>query len=504
MSIFDRFRRPSASPLTADDFGGVVQRTFQTPDPVNKFYADMGSGLMAQSIQAEAASPFVGVSTKTLEVFIDPTIYRMMVASEKMLDRNGDIQEGIEAQIDLASGGLTVSHKDTGVQKEYQDFFDSIDIDSLIEDTWLTEKTYGNAYLVSAVNDDDELTFFALNPKRVAVGRQLAVGSRPYAYFDPATRKDFHSMGLMWERNEWNEWPEFNPNGEPSAIIIDPDRIYHRHAKKPSFKRYAVPKVIRAWEPFTDRMSLGELTRHTIDGLKTQIRVWRIDRPQGGELSKLKTELAANETARTYDLVWSSSLQSVEHVIPGSIDELLANETWVTKTEHLFFSMGMSMILSGGGAGSGDDGDTEVLVAVALSRLNADLRANRKLAAWCANQWVTLKRPDLASKGKPTLGYIEPLISQEHALKGIVPLLNYGGISINTSLQKLGYDADVEMAKLEREMPMRGEGKVIYPYPSFGQVGPYGETVSQQSQGRPPGADMDPEHATQNSENARA
>jgi len=501
MSIFDRFRTPSA-PLTADDFGGVVQRTFQTPDPVNKFYADMGSGLMAQSIQAEAASPFVGVSTKTLEVFIDPTIYRMMVASEKMLERNGDVQEGIEAQIDLASGGLTVSHKDEGVQREYQEFFDSIDIDSLIEDTWLTEKTYGNAYLVSAL-DGDEVAFFALNPKRVAVGRQLAVGSRPYAYFDPATRKDFHSMGLMWEMNEWNEWPEFNPNGDPGAIIIDPDRIYHRHEKKPSFKRYAVPKVIRAWEPFTDRMSLGELTRHTIDGLKTQIRVWRIDRPQGGEMGKLKTELAANETARTYDLVWSSSLQAVEHVIPGSIDELLANETWVTKTEHLFFSMGMSMILSGGGAGRGDDGDTEVLVAVALSRLNADLRANRKLAMWCADQWVALKRQDLASKGKPILGYVEPLISQEHALKGIVPLLDYGGISINTSLQKLGYNADVEMAKLEREMPLRGEGKVIYPYPSFGQVGPYGQTTSQQSQGRPPGPDMNPENATQNSENAR-
>jgi len=503
MSIFDRFRRPSASPLTADDFGGVVQRTFQTPDPVNKFYADMGSGLLAQSIQAEAASPFVGVSTKTLEVFIDPTIYRMMVASEKMLDRNGDVQEGIDAQIDLASGGLTVSHKDPGVQQEYQDFFRRIDIDSLIEDTWLTEKTYGNAYLVSAIDGDGEVSFFALNPKRTAVGRQLSVGGRPYAYFDPATRKEFHNMGLMWERNEWNEWPEFNPSGEPGAIIINPDRIYHRHDRKPSFKRYGIPKAIGAWEAFTDRMSLGELTRHTIDGLKTQIRVWRIDRPQGGELGKLKTELANNDTARTYDLVWSSSLQAVEHVIPGSIDELLANDTWMRMTKRLFFSMGMSMVLSGGEASQGNDSDLEVLVAVALSRLNADLRANCKLALWCANQWVTLERPDLVSKGPPTLGYIEPLISQAAALKGIAPLLNYGGLSVHTALQKLGYDPEVEMTKLEREMPLRGEGKVIYPYPSFGQVGPYGQTTSQQSQGRPPGQDLSPEHAEQNSENAR-
>lgn len=502
MSIFDRFRTPSAH-LTADDFGGAVQRPFQAPDPVNKFYADMGSGLMAQSIQAEAASPFVGVSTKTLEVFIDPTIYRMMVASEKMLDRNGDVQEGIDAQIDLASGGLTVSHKDKGVQQEYQDFFRRIDIDSLIEDTWLTEKTYGQAYPVSALVND-QVSFLALNPKRVAVGRQLSVGGRPYAYFDPATRKEFHNMGLMWERNEWNEWPEFNPSGEPGAIIINPDRIYHRHDRKPSFKRYGIPKAIGAWEAFTDRMSLGELTRHTIDGLKTQIRVWRIDRPQGGELGKLKTELANNDTARTYDLVWSSSLQAVEHVIPGSIDELLANDTWMRMTKRLFFSMGMSMVLSGGEASQGNDSDLEVLVAVALSRLNADLRANCKLALWCANQWVTLERPDLASKGPPTLGYIEPLISQAAALKGIAPLLNYGGLSVHTALQKLGYDPEVEMTKLEREMPMRGEGKVIYPYPSFGQVGPYGQTTSQQSQGRPSGADMDPEHATQNSENARA
>lgn len=503
MGYFDRFRRKPTAQLTADIPGGMVQRTLQTPDPVNKFYTDMGSGLQAASIYAEAASPFTSVSTRTMEVFVDPTIYRMMVASEKMLDRNGDVQEGIEAQIDLASGGITVSHEDQGVQREYMEFFDQIGMNDLIEDTWLTEKIYGNSYLVSATVGD-ELSFFALNPKRVAVGRQLTVGGRPIAYFDPATRDEFHSMGLWWETNEWNEWPEFNPSNEPNAILIDPARIYHRHDRKPSFKRYGIPKAIGAWEAFTDRMSLGELTRHTIDGLKTQIRVWRIDRPQNGELAKLQRDLSANEAARTYDLVWSNSLQKVEHVIPGSIDELLANDTWMRMTKRLFFSMGMSMVLSGGDTGSGNDTDLEVMVAVALSRLNADLRANCKLAAWCANQWIVLQRPDLASRGKPVLGYIEPLISQEHALKGIAPLLSYGGISINTALQKLGYDPDVEMTKLEREMPMRGEGKVIYPYPSFGQVGPYGQTTSQQSQGRPPGSDMDPEHAEQNSENARA
>lgn len=501
MSIFDRFRRTSRPVVTAELPGGVIQRTFQALDPVNKFYADMGSGLMAASIYAEASSPFTNVSSKTAEVFIDQTIYRMMVASEKMLDRNGDVKEGIEAQIDLASGGLTVSHEDPGVQREYVQFFQDIDIDALVEDMWLTEKIYGNSYLVSAVGNSGDVSFFALNPKRTAVGRQLSVGGRPIAYFDSATRDEFHSMGLWWETNEWNEWPEFNPNNDPYAILIDPARIYHRHEKKPSFKRYGIPKAIGAWEPFTDRMSLGELTRHTIDGLKTQIRVWRIDRPQPGELAKLKSELAGNDTARTYDLVWANSLQPVEHVIPGSIDELLANDTWMQKTKHLFFSMGMSMVLSGGDA-SGDNTDVQVIVSVALSRLNADLKANCRMAQWCADQWVMLARPDLASKGKPTLGYIEPLVSQEHALKGIVPLLNYGGISMDTALQKLGYNPTVEMEKLKREMPLRGEGKVIYPYASFGQVGPYGTSVSQQSQGRPPGADMDPEHAAQNSENA--
>jgi hypothetical protein len=502
MGLLDRFRARSAPSLTAEFPGGVVQRTFREVDPVDKFYADMGSGLLAATVAAEAASPFVGTSSETAEVFIDPSIYRMMVSSEKMLERNGDILEGINAQIDLASGGITVSHKDPDVQSEYIEFYDRIDIDALIEDTWLTERIYGQAYPVSAIVDD-QVSFFALNPKRVAVGRQLSVGGRPYAYFDPAVRKEFHSMGLWWEQSTWNEWPEFNPNASTGAIIIDPDRIYHRHGRKPSFKRYAIPKAIGAWEAFTDRLSLGELTRHTIDGLKTQIRVWRIDRPQGGEIAKLRSELASNDASRTYDLVWASSLQPVEHVIPGSIDELLANDTWMRMTKRLFFAMGMSMVLSGGETNHGDDSDLSVVVAVALSRLNADLRANCKLAMWCADQWISLERPDLAKAGPPSLGYIEPLISQEHALRGIAPLLNYGGVSIETALQKLGYDPEIEMQKLAREMPLRGEGKVIFPYPSFGQVGPYGQTTSQQSQGRPPGADMDPEHATQNSENAR-
>ncbi len=310
-------------------------------------------------------------------------------------------------------------------------------------------------------------------------------------------------MGLAWGAAEWNEWPEFNPTGTQAATLIDPTRIYHRHARIPSFERYAIPAAVGAWEAFTDRMSLGELTRNTIDGLKTQIRVWRIQRPQPGELAKLKTTLDSADTSRTYDLVWSDSLQAVQHVVPASIDALLANETWMRMTRRVFFDMGMSMILSGGDVDVGQSSDVETIVAVALSRLVADLRQNCRVAAWAAEQYVLLEEPGLAKYGPPSITYIEPLISQQYAIKGIAPLLNYGGISIHTALQKMGYDPEVEFAKLEREMPLRGEGKVIYPYPSFGQVGPYGQTTSQQSQGRPPGEDLDPDHAETNSENAR-
>ena len=163
--------------------------------------------------------------------------------------------------------------------------------------------------------------------------------------------------------------------------------------------------------------------------------------------------------------------------------------------------MGMSMILSGGDVDVGQSSDVETIVVVALSRLNADLRQNRRVAAWAAEQYVALEEPSLAKAGPPSIGYIEPVISQQYAMKGLTPLLAYGGISMNTALQKSGYDPDVEFAKLEREMPLRGN--VISPWPSFAQNGPNGTAISQQSQGRPPGEDLDPEHADTNSENAR-
>lgn len=501
MSILDRFRRTSAFSTDEPYYGEVVQHSSR-PDEVTAYYKEMDLGQQTELIRAAAASPFTGTTDKTAGVFIDPTIYRMMVSAEKMIERNGDVKEGILAKIDFASGGLIVSHGDPSIQAKYKAFFDRVDMNALVEDTWLTEEIYGNAYLVSALVDGS-VSFFALNPKRTAVGRQLTVGGRPYAYFDHATRKEFHSMGLAWGAAEWNEWPEFNPTGTQAATLIDPTRIYHRHARIPSFERYAIPAAVGAWEAFTDRMSLGELTRNTIDGLKTQIRVWRIQRPQPGELAKLKTTLDSADTSRTYDLVWSDSLQAVQHVVPASIDALLANETWMRMTRRVFFDMGMSMILSGGDVDVGQSSDVETIVAVALSRLVADLRQNCRVAAWAAEQYVLLEEPGLAKYGPPSITYIEPLISQQYAIKGIAPLLNYGGISIHTALQKMGYDPEVEFAKLEREMPLRGEGKVIYPYPSFGQVGPYGQTTSQQSQGRPPGEDLDPDHAETNSENAR-
>ncbi len=177
MSILHRFRRTSALSTDEPYYGEVVQRVSR-PDEVTAYYKEMDLGQQTELIRAAAASPFTGTSDKTASIFVDPTIYRMMVSAEKMIERNGDVKEGILAKMDFASGGLIVSHSDPGVQQKYKEFFDRVDMNALVEDTWLTEEIYANAYLVSALVGGN-VSFFALNPKRTAVGRQLSVGGRP-------------------------------------------------------------------------------------------------------------------------------------------------------------------------------------------------------------------------------------------------------------------------------------------------------------------------------------
>lgn len=462
-------------------------------------------GMEPNQIRARALMPYRSLSKEEQEEWIDPRILSMMVASEALMLRNGDVWEAFNSQIDLGMGPIIVSHEDRGIEKAYREMFERINIEYILEDAWITRREYGNAYTL-VMGEGERFSVVNLNPKHVAVGRQLQVGQRPFAFFpnsrDPKALNSQFFHEKVIDTSIWNEWKDHGRGGVP----LQPERVIHSHERKHHHMRYAYPPLMRAYESLTTRMVIGELIRGTAEGLKTQIRIWRLERPSKGEIGRLAANIRQVRSDRTYDLFWGGQLD-FETVVPGTIDELLANETWMRLTNAVFRDLGMFLrLVSGEAPGDGTERGVQVEVQIALSRLKAEQRQSIQIARSIASLYSRYGSDrGLASVPLPTIRMAESVLSSSVLINEMyVPLMNYGIISIRTVLDNLGIDYETEISRIEAEADLRES--VILPYTSFKQtaVDSAGNTKTvehQQSQGRPKGRDLDPQHAKQNKDN---
>lgn len=505
VNIKDLFKRTQQEPVIE---GYVVERRYPAQYTPGALQDDAGvlPGLNANDVRARALMPYKRLSKDEQEEWVDTRILSMMVAAENLMMRNGDVWEALNAQIDLGVGPLIVSHPDKGVEKAYRDMFSRIAIDYILEDAWLTRGEYGNAYTLVMGDNESNFSVVNLNPKHVAVGQQLQVGTRPINFFpnsrNPKDLNDQFYHERVLDTSRWNEWKDHSSGGLP----LDGARVYHSHPRKPHHRRYAYPPVILAYDNITTRMIVAELVRSTAEGLKTQIRLWRLDKPVRGEIGQLVSQIRSMRADRTYDLFWKNNLE-VEQIIPGTIDELLANETWLRLTNSIFRDMGMFLrLVSGESPGDkGTDKGVQVEVNIALSRLKAEQRLSMQIARWVADRYARYGDKSLASKDAPAIRMGESVLSSSVLINEVyVPLMNYGIVSIRTVHESLGMDYETEIARLEEEADLRES--IILPYTSFKQTvtdaGGNTRTVEhQQSQGRPRGKDLDPNNRRQNERN---
>ena len=470
---------------------------------------DIQASISAEEVKANSSLLYSSLTQDQVTQYIDPRIFTAMVAAERILERVGDIYDAIAARTDYYSSGLVISHPDKSIEKKYKGWADRGNLDYWLADSHLTTGIYGQSY--PALYGDGEESFpFCFSPKSIAVGQQTYMGTRPMIWLGKNSNGLYNQMSannIAFTEN--NEWPLPGMDAEKNAnyLQIKPERIYQRTVYKPSFKRYALPPAIRAWDEITQRMILGEMIKDTTSALKTQIRVWTLENPMQGEIPALVNSVRSMKAKRVYDLVYRKGLE-VKPIVPGSIDELLADSTWMSMTDRCMRMMGLQLVLSSGesmsgnGSSGGGGNSSETQVLTAISRLEAAMSENIRIARWLMSMYrdtsndAALQKADL-----PYLYYRETMLTMDRKVRSIVPLLSYGAISIRSAQERVGLDPDIELERLEAELPLRGN--VIQPYAGFGQTANGSETQSVQSPGRPIGPDVSTENSETNRNNAQ-
>lgn len=408
---------------------------------------------------------------------LDPTMLALMQLSEFYMLTEGDIWQAlVSVPLQIGMQDFTFPTGDSGAIREARQYLeDELGMHERLEEIWVAENMYGNAYPLD-VYDGKRLSGIVVpNSKHIAIAPQGGIGQRPYYLTPPpgsleAIVKAPPSFVYNEKGKDWNERDYSGIVG----IQLDPTAVTHFRSIKASNHIYGVPPLARAIRAIDSRRFLEEMTRATIEGVRNQFWVFTLENPRKGEVAHLTSAISGSRGSRTGFLVWSSNLD-VKQFIPQSIDQLLANETYRRFTLDVYRRIGISIrMVSGESPDDTSRGDSAIDVDVFLSRLRYTRRAYRRYLQKRVDMIVGTT-PSGDPKARVDLEDVEIEV-EKHIKNQLVPLLNYGIPSLRTAFTKAGLDADAEMAQHKEDKAFREE--YIHPYSGFGQDGPSGRAES--------------------------
>jgi len=307
-------------------------------------------------------------------------IRAMMLLAEAYDLLEGDVHEIMNVPIDVGLTDITVDCADEAVKKEYEDIFNALNVQEMVEYNWLYCSSHGQSFPLQIWDGNSPQSVVHLDPKAVNVGNPMGFGARSVSLEDGELKKKldtgFRTQLEKQERpslvydsfgSEWNSFSIYGNN-----IPLNPEYVTHLHMRKWPHTRYAIPPIARAYRSVTVRQRLEEMVLATIEGVKNQLWLFTKDRFAVGEAEALNSVLSETRGDHLGYLIWPNL--TVEQFVPGSIDALLAPEKWFDLTRHIFRQLGVSMYVVSGELPGGTRANPEIDVRLLMLKVEADRR----------------------------------------------------------------------------------------------------------------------------------
>lgn len=427
---------------------------------------------------------------------IDWRIYIMMELAEWYITIDGDLWQALTAPIDIGRKAISIRVKGnakdaSAIKNKIQALFDAVNIDEVLEETWLCNEIYGNAFPVTIWDRREGKPYpksiVNVDPKFISVGR-YALGNNAYEMIVP-DRSTFDEMLYrqktpdLFVNSLAPHWNEFWTRGR--GLYIGPDSIYHIHTKKAPFQRYGIPPLARAFRTISTRQQLDEMIRATIEGVRNQL--WVVSQRGGppDEIARLTGIINGSVGARTGLLVvkeYEPDGFKINQYVPGVVDELMGLETRAYLTQSTFRQMGISVrLISGespgfvgapGGGGGGGGGEIDITLLIERIQYQRELliRFLYHYLGACAVRMKDEKLESALRNGNVTLKFGDTIFQIEKNVKlKLAPLAAFGFLSIETMLESVGEDYETELDRRKNEKA-GGALDVFKPYEQFKQT----------------------------------
>lgn len=420
----------------------------------------------------------------TFSKLMDSRILAMMELAESLVISEGDLFQTIVAPMSVGLTDIQIRHTDSGIKKSYEQLFEHLQLQQALEEFWLGIGTYGQIYPLTFWDSRNRLEGFSqLNPKHVVIEPMTVTGTRP-VYYAPSDKGVVSALSRdkMFVQSVMPGWNEHGDVGK--GFKLKPENVMHIHELKRANEVYCIPPLARAARSISTRIMAEEMVRATLEGLKNQILLYKLENPRPGEAAALNSKLSSYRAVRVGHLVWGANL-SIEHITPQSVDRLLAPETWMRLTLDIFRKLGIHLrAVSGEISNVGQARDFEIDVQFFVERLHS---TRRKFVFWMqqlANRYA------LSNKKikEPPIVTLRPIdLSVQNAIKNKVsPLLERGMISYHTAMEEAGLVPDVEF-ELRKKEEEEGYSEYMRALPSYSQetVSPSRTVTNSPTPGRP-------------------
>jgi hypothetical protein len=440
---------------------------------------NMGQNLMTAAANEYKRDTETGAASSSL--YVDPIILAMMRLSEYYFATEGDIFTAMTVPLEVGYQDFDFVSGDKGAIRACRSYLeDQLRLHEVLEGLYLDEVVYGQGYPIKQGGEVPDAIILP-NPKHVAVSHPRGLGTPTMAYAPQdsqavvdvlAEQPDF--LFSPTYTNQWNEKDVPLVQSVPFKV----GSIEQISLPKFQHNPYAQPWLSRASRAIDSRRYLEEMARATIEGVRNQLWVFTVDNPVRGEITALRSQIAAGRSARTGMLVWRGGL-NVQMFVPGTIDNLLANETAWAYTMQVYRQLGITVrVVSGENPNRGSSADAETDVKVFLNRINYSRGKNERWMQRLVNAFYG------NAKGKvPVVKLKDVELAVAQRLKDrLLPLLQYGLASPTRAFTEAGMDAESEKEQLIADDDFRT--KYIRSYTGFAQSSPYGNTASPEP-GRP-------------------
>lgn len=388
--------------------------------------------------------------------------------SMEAYDNVGILKNTIDLMGDFAVKGITIVHKNRGVQKFLRKWFKMVKGDHVSERIANTLYRTGNV-VIQQVN---------AKIKRETEDRWKAVGfidspikkreiPRHYTVHNPMSVEKMESE-IVGEKAKFflNTRKTITANrftGKTSEkldrdglVELDPDKVHDYYYKKDDWDTWAKPMTYSIMNELMmlDKVQLADMS--ALDGAISNIRLWRLGSfehniyPTRDGINKLRRILSNSTGGGVLNLVWGPELDFKES--STEVHKFLGKEKYEAILTLIYAGLGIPPTMTGGSSQGFTNNMVSIKTLVERLQYGRDI-----LVDFWENQLDNVMQ-SMGFGGAARIVFTHNALSDEAAEKALlVDLVDRDLISAESVREVFGFDPEVEEIKVNREA--RGRGK---------------------------------------------